>query len=107
YEVLSTWADAVVVAGVGGLEEPLGPALNVHEVAGRLGLPLVLTLRADADAARRACRALELARASGVHLAGWIAMGDTPGSEAVRSLLTGVVGMGPLGVVPAPACCGS
>ncbi|VTU24842.1 ATP-dependent dethiobiotin synthetase BioD 1 [Variovorax sp. PBL-H6] len=103
YEVLSTWADAVVVAGVGGLDEPLGPALHVHEVAGRLALPLLLTLRADADAPRRARRALDLTRAHGVRLAGWVAMGDTPGNADMRSRVADVLGMAPLGVVPSDA----
>jgi dethiobiotin synthetase len=107
YEVLSTWADAVVVAGVGGLEEPLGPALHVHEVAGRLALPLVLTLRADADAPRRARRALDLASANRVHLAGWVAMGDAPGSDKVRASVAELLGTAPLGIVPVGARSGT
>jgi hypothetical protein len=96
-----------VVVGVGGLEESLGPAIHVHQVAARLALPLVLTLRVDADAPRRARRALDLAHAHPVRLAGWIAMDDVPGSDKVRALVAELLGMAPLGVVPAGARSGA
>lgn len=103
YQVLSTWADAVVVESAGGLEELLSPHLAVHEVAGRLALPLVLTLRPDADAPRRACRALALARASDVPLAGWLLTGSEPAADPVVGLLTARLGSAPLGALPADA----
>lgn len=101
YQVLSTWADAVVVQGAGGLEEHLGPSLAVHDIAARLGLPLVLTLRADGNAPHRAHRALALARANAVRLAGWLAVGVTSGSKGVMPVITNQLGMEPFGVLPA------
>lgn len=75
YQVLATWADAVMVEGVGGLTVPLGPALRVDDVAARLGLPLVIVLRADKAAEARAGQVMALVHARQLVLAGWVATG--------------------------------
>lgn len=100
FQVLSTWADAIVVEGVGGLSVPLGPLLAVHDVARRLALPLVLALRADDGAPSRARRALALASAGGIEVAGWVATGITPNTADMVAVLADCVGMPALGALP-------
>lgn len=75
FDVLATWADTVVVQGVGGLGVALGPKLAVKDVARHLRLPLILALRADASADARAAEALQMAEALGLRIAGWVATG--------------------------------
>jgi len=103
YQVLSTWADVVVVEGVGGLDERLGPSLAVHGVAAHLDLPLVLALRPDPGAPKRAERALALAHEHRMRIAGWVATGVTPDGEGMLSLLRERLQMPLLGLLPMDA----
>jgi dethiobiotin synthetase len=108
YQVLATWADAIVVEGVGGLAVRLGPSLAVLNVVRRLALPLVLAIHPDTEAPRRAAAALCSARKAGVRIAGWIATGmgsdrgsdrdsDVPGTLAI---LTAMMGGQPIAELP-------
>lgn len=77
FQVLATWADAVVVAGIGGWLTPpvaagapaTGPLLAA--MCQRLHLPLLLCTRLDAEAPERARRAMKLA---GLRPVAWLAM---------------------------------
>lgn len=103
YQVLSTWADAIVVEGVGGLCVPLGPSLAVHDVARRLSLPLVIALHADEDAPRRAQCALSLAEANGTQVVAWVATNVTREAAHVLPLLAECLGTPALGTLPGHA----
>ena len=88
YDVLATWADVVVVEGVGGLAVRLGPSLAVHDIVRRLALPLVLAIHPDADAPERAMCAKGFASKVGVRIAGWIATDVGRSVDGALSALT-------------------
>lgn len=85
FQALATWADAVVVAGIGGWLTPpvaAGAPATGPLLAGmcrRLHLPLLLCTRLDAGAAERARRAMSLAAARPV---AWLAVQAAPGAAA-------------------------
>lgn len=103
YQVLATWADAVVVQGVGGLAVPLGEDLRVHDVALRMGLPVVLALGLGPGHLGRARRALDLVRATGLRLAAWVATGPAQGEAGEAQALHALERLlgPPLGRLPA------
>ena len=107
YQILATWADVVVVEGVGGLAVRLGPSLAVHDLVRRLSLPLVLAIHPDPDSLRRAGFAKRVADSAGVRIAGWIATGMT--IEASKSLpdLVAAMGAPALAELPTQATSGS
>ncbi|MDB5875085.1 MAG: dethiobiotin synthase [Ramlibacter sp.] len=107
YQVLSTWADAIVVEGVGGLAVPLGPGLCVHDVASRLDLPIVLALRDDGGVEERAERAIALAHAKSLDAIGWVATGVVAGSTRKLSALAHSLGLQCLGALPVQAHAGA
>jgi hypothetical protein len=82
FQVLATWADAVVVAGIGGwLTPPVAPGAPatgplLASMCQRLHLPLLLCTRLDAEAPERARRAMKLA---GLRPVAWLAVPSTPG----------------------------
>jgi dethiobiotin synthetase len=106
YEVLATWADVVVVEGVGGLAVRLGPSLAVHDIVRRLALPLILAIHPDAHAPERAICAKGFANRVGVRIAGWIAtdVGCSVGDSI--SALTTVMGGSAIAELPASAVSG-
>ncbi|MEK8051471.1 hypothetical protein AACH10_14555 [Ideonella sp. DXS22W] len=77
FQVLATWADAVVMAGIGGwLTPPVAPGAPatgplLASMCQRLHLPLLLCSRLDAEAPERARRAMKLA---GLRPVAWLAM---------------------------------
>lgn len=85
FQALATWADAVVVAGIGGWLTPpvaagapaTGPLLA--SMCQRLHLPLLLCTRLDAGAAERARRAMALLAA--MRPAAWLAVLAGPGTH--------------------------
>lgn len=106
YQVLSTWADVIVVEGVGGLGVELGPSLAVHDLVRRLSLPLILAIRPDDDALRRTANAMQLARAKGVRVAGWIATGVTEEAAQALPSLTAALGGPAMAQLPLHAASG-
>jgi dethiobiotin synthetase len=63
--------DAVtVVEGVGGLLVPLGPEADVRDLAGALGLPLVIAARPGLGTINHTLLTLEAARSAGLTVAG-------------------------------------
>ncbi len=91
-QVLATWTDIVVMQGAGGLATPIGPGMTVQQLAARLRLPLVLTLRPAPDGEMRASEAAAQALAAGLQVAAWR---RTPSSACGRSWR----------MCPASACC--
>lgn len=106
YQVLATWADVIVVEGVGGLEVPLGPSLAVHDVVRHLALPLVLAIRPDESALQRVAGGLHRARAAGVRVAGWIATGVSDESAQALPVLAAVLGQPAMAALPLHAASG-
>jgi dethiobiotin synthetase len=59
-----------VVEGVGGLLVPLGPDADVRDLAGALGLPLIIAARPGLGTINHTLLTLEAARAAGLAVAG-------------------------------------
>jgi dethiobiotin synthetase len=91
YANLAARADRVVVEGAGGFRVPLGPACDTADLAGRLGLPVVLVVGMRLGCLNHALLTADAVRAAGVPLAGWVANHIDPdmthAAENVESLL--------------------
>lgn len=72
YRQLAGNADRVVVEGAGGWRVPLGPEGGIAELAGRLGLPVILVVGLRLGCINHALLSAESILASGARLAGWI-----------------------------------
>jgi dethiobiotin synthetase len=87
FDVLTTWADVIVVDGVGGFWDPLGADFNTADLASALNLPVVLVVGIKAGCVNHALLSAEALRARGLELAGWVAnMIDAELPEAERHL---------------------
>ncbi|UUZ68786.1 dethiobiotin synthase [Polaromonas sp. P2-4] len=73
FDVLATWADAVVVDGVGGFRVPLGADFDTADLASTLNLPVVIVVGIKMGCMNHALLTAEVLRARGLHLAGWVA----------------------------------
>jgi dethiobiotin synthetase len=62
-------AEALVVEGVGGLLVPLSPSFDVRELAGALGMPLLVAARPGLGTINHTLMTLEVARAAGLQVA--------------------------------------
>lgn len=70
---LSARADVVVVEGVGGFVVPLAESFDAADLAGALGIPLILVVGMRLGCLNHALLTVEAIRARGLPLAGWIA----------------------------------
>jgi len=70
---LASLADCVVVEGVGGFRVPLGPDTDTAQLAGRLGLPVILVIGMRLGCLNHALLTAEAIAAQGLRLAGWVA----------------------------------
>lgn len=82
YGRLAARADVVVVEGVGGVLVPLGPRLDMLDVAARLRLPVLLVVGIRLGCLNHALLSALAIAARGVALAGWIANRIDPAMEA-------------------------
>jgi len=73
YARLACRADLVVVEGVGGLLVPLSARLSAADIPAALGLPVVLVVGVRLGCLNHALLTVEVLRARGLRLAGWIA----------------------------------
>ena len=73
YGRLAARADVVVVEGAGGVLVPLGPRLDMLDVAARLRLPVVLVVGIRLGCLSHALLSALAIAARGVELRGWIA----------------------------------
>jgi dethiobiotin synthetase len=71
-----------IVEGVGGWAVPLGPDSSVADLAGALGLPVILVVGMRLGCLNHALLTAESIQASGLVLAGWVA--NCPGAEMAR-----------------------
>ena len=65
-EAAAEGAEAIVVEGVGGLLVPLGEGWSVRDLAGDLGLPLVIAARAGLGTINHTLLTVEAARTAGL-----------------------------------------
>lgn len=72
-ETLSRDADCVIVEGVGGWLAPLSDALTVADMAGVLGLPVVMVVGIRLGCLNHAMLTAQAIRRSGLDLSGWVA----------------------------------
>ncbi|MEN8174526.1 MAG: dethiobiotin synthase [Pseudomonadota bacterium] len=90
FRVLAERCDRIVVEGVGGWRVPLGPEGEVAELAGQLGLPVILVVGMRLGCLNHALLTAESVLASGLSFAGWVANAIDPGmshpSENLASL---------------------
>lgn len=96
-DVLSTWVDALVVMGVGGLRSPLGPQLQAGQLFAHLALPLVLVRGRDTPEGA--------ADLPGLRVAGWLERdaGPAPRLDAADGMDPRRPRLGSVGAVaPAP-----
>ena len=70
---LAGQADVVVVEGVGGFVVPLAEGFDAADLAGALGIPLILVVGMRLGCLNHALLTVEAIRARGLPLAGWIA----------------------------------
>lgn len=112
YAHLAGQADEVVVEGVGGWYAPLGEAITVADLAGRLALPVVLVVGMRLGCLNHALLTARAIQADGLTLAGWVANQVDPAMAALDqnvAYLRAHLGAPLLGVVPygavEPAAC--
>jgi dethiobiotin synthetase len=73
FRTLAGLADAVVVEGVGGFRVPLGQGTDTAQLAGRLGLPVILVIGMRLGCLNHALLTADAIAAQGLTLAGWVA----------------------------------
>lgn len=101
-------ADALVVEGVGGWTVPLGPALEVGDIARRLALPVILVVALRLGCLNHALLTARQIQADGAHLAGWIAAHTDPDMDRAEGNVAALAArlpaplLGRLPHVPAP-----
>lgn len=103
FEQLAAGADRVVVEGVGGWLVPLNDGRNVADLAGRLGLPVVLVVGVRLGCINHALLTFEAIRSRGVPLAGWVANRVEPVTDRLDEnigTLRGLIDAPFLGIVP-------
>jgi dethiobiotin synthetase len=66
-------ADCVVVEGAGGFRVPLGPNIDMCDLAVRLGLPVILVVGLRLGCLNHALLTAEAVARAGLELAGWVA----------------------------------
>jgi len=73
YQVLRAQSDAVIVEGVGGFRVPLGSDFDSADLAGELGLPVVLVVGLRLGCLSHAALTAEAIAVRGLRLCGWVA----------------------------------
>jgi len=81
YAGLCQGADTVLVEGVGGWQVPLGPALEVPDLARELDLPVILVVGMRLGCLNHALLTARAIAADGLSLAGWVANAVDPAFE--------------------------
>lgn len=82
YEGLAGLAEVVVVEGVGGFRVPLSPRKDTADLAGMLGLPVILVVGMRLGCLNHALLTSEAIAARGLRLAGWVANAIAPDMAA-------------------------
>jgi dethiobiotin synthetase len=103
FRILSQNSDVVIVEGAGGWLTPISDELTMADIAGALGLPVILTVALRLGCQNHALLTARAIRQRGLLLAGWIGNQLDPEflalSENVDSLAVHL-GSAPLAVLP-------
>lgn len=83
--------DFTVVEGVGGFHVPLGASLDARDLAGALGLPVVLVVGLRLGCLNHALLTAECVERTGLRLAGWIANAIDPAMTAADENVAALV----------------
>jgi dethiobiotin synthetase len=70
---LAALADYVIVEGAGGFRVPLGPSIDMRDLAVRLGLPVILVVGLRLGCLNHALLTAESVEEAGLELGGWVA----------------------------------
>jgi dethiobiotin synthetase len=73
YARLARVADVVIVEGAGGVLVPLGPRVDMLDIPGRLGVPVLLVVGIRLGCLNHALLSARAIRERGVRSAGWVA----------------------------------
>ena len=87
FDELRARADRIVVEGAGGLLVPLNEDVDMADVAGLLGLPVVLVVGMRLGCLNHALLTAEAIAARGLKFAGWVANSIDPGMAEVEANL--------------------
>ncbi len=82
---LAASADVVVVEGAGGVRVPIGPRLDMLDIAAALRLPVLLVVGMRLGCLNHALLSAAAIKARGVRLAAWVANAVDPGMAAVAA----------------------
>ena len=91
YASLSAGADRVVVEGAGGFCVPLNRHETTADVAGLVGLPVVLVVGVRLGCLNHALLTAQAIRARGLKLAGWVANHIDPAMPVARENVAALV----------------
>lgn len=100
---LAAAADYLVVEGAGGWRVPLGPGLDMQDLAIALGFPVILVVGMRLGCLNHARLSVQAIRSSGLPLAGWVGSRIDPQMSRFDenvSTLKQCLGAPCLGVVP-------
>lgn len=103
YQALAATADIVLVEGAGGWLAPLDEQHSMADLAGRLGLPVILVVGMRLGCLNHALLTARAIMASGLPLAGWVANCVDPAMrarEANLAYLDSHIPAPRLGVIP-------
>lgn len=103
FRTLQAGSDVVVVEGAGGVLVPLGPGLSFADLAGALGLEVIVVVGLRLGCLNHALLTVEALERRGLPLAGWIGNRIDPGFERAGQNLDWLHGnLGPpcLGIIP-------
>jgi dethiobiotin synthetase len=87
YEHLAALADVVIVEGAGGFKVPLSATRDSADLAGYLGLPIILVVGMRMGCLNHALLTAEAISARGLQLAGWVANRIDPDMAAYEENL--------------------
>lgn len=90
FDVLATWADVVVVDGVGGFRVPLAADFDGADLATALKLPLVLVVGIKAGCMSHTLLTVEALRARGLVLTGWVANVIDAGLPGIQRVVASI-----------------
>ncbi len=90
YERLAAQVDVVVVEGAGGVLVPLGPRIDMLDVAAHLRIPVLLVVGVRLGCINHALLSALAINARGIALAGWVANYIDPAMDAADASVVAI-----------------